>query len=308
MDLLSSVLRMVHARAGLSGRLRAGGDWSLRFPPPDEVKFNAVVEGDCWLIADSEPEPIHLRAGDSFLLVKAQSYVLTSNPLLTPLPAGTVFSSLVDGIAVAGSGVGTLVIGGQLALEQRSSALLLGQLPPLVLVRADKAASEDLRWALHLLVGEVGTGEPGSSLLADHLAQMIVILILRVFQASGGAPIAGWMRGLGDRQVAAALHAIQTEPARSWSVRDLAAAVGMSRTSFAGRFAQLVGLGPMGYLTEWRVQLAADLLGRETISLAAVAASTGFASEGALTAAFRRRFGMTPARYRRTLLVGSKLA
>jgi AraC-like DNA-binding protein len=297
-DLLSSVLRLVRASSGLTGRLRAGGDWALEFPSPASPKFNALVEGSCWLIARTEAAPIRLDAGDTFLLVAPQPYVLASDPSVPAVPAGPAFGNAVGGTATAGTGADALVIGGQLSLDRISAPFLLRQLPSIVLVRARDKGAEELRWALIHLVAEETSGEPGSALIADHLAEMIVVLLLRACHGSGSPMPPGWLPALEDVKIAAALNAIQARPAGDWTVQGLAAEAGMSRSSFSERFTRLVGSGPMTFLAEWRLVSAAAML-REDVSLSAIADKVGYGSESSLGAAFRRRFGTSPARFRR---------
>jgi len=83
-DVLSAVLSLVHARGSVSGRLRAGGEWSLILPAPENPKFNAVVKGQCWLATDALEAPVRLAEGDGFLLVDSGPYTLSSSPDLPP--------------------------------------------------------------------------------------------------------------------------------------------------------------------------------------------------------------------------------
>src|SRR5258708_3965073 len=66
-------------------------------------------------------------------------------------------------------------------------------------------------------------------------------------------PPVAWPGALADARPGRALHLMPGAVARRWKVEDLAAAVGMSRTSFAERFRALVGLPPLEYLIRWRM-------------------------------------------------------
>jgi AraC-like DNA-binding protein len=89
------------------------------------------------------------------------------------------------------------------------------------------------------------------------------------------------------------------EPARSWTVESLAALAGLSRSAFAARFAEVVGITPLKYLASWRLDLAAEHLRAGTSGIGEIAALIGYGSEAALTRAFKAQFGTTPARFRR---------
>ncbi len=68
MDTLSEVLALLKSHRTLFAGLKAGGTWAVNFPAPEGIKFNAVVEGKCWLEVEGEPVPIALSEGDCFLL------------------------------------------------------------------------------------------------------------------------------------------------------------------------------------------------------------------------------------------------
>jgi AraC family transcriptional activator of mtrCDE len=84
------------------------------------------------------------------------------------------------------------------------------------------------------------------------------------------------------------------EPGRAWSVGRLAAEAGMSRTSFAVAFHDALGVGPIQYLTEWRVTEAKRRLADRRVSVAAVAEELGYRSEAAFRRAFKRVEGIGP--------------
>ncbi|MGK6325269.1 AraC family transcriptional regulator [Sphingomonas sp. DT-51] len=297
-DPLSEILRLVEVWAGVSGRLRAGGAWSLAFPAPADVKFNAVVTGCCWLDARSLDAPIRLEAGDCVLLTAPQPYVLASDPTIPSSPAGPVFSQAVGGLAVAGSGDGTLLIGGQLGFNPSAASLILDGLPDIVVVRQESVERGQLHWLLTRLVDEIAADAPGGALLADQLAQLLAVTLLRSHFAAGGAGMPGWLRGMADTRIAKAIAAVLAEPARAWTVGALAGEAGMSRSTFSARFSELVATAPMAFVQEWRLQSAARLLRSGRGSIGAIAAQVGYGSESALGAAFGRRFGSAPAAYR----------
>ena len=298
-DVLSAVLALVGASGSVTGQMRAGGDWALRLPPPLNPKFNVVVNGECWLSTPALRSPVRLSAGDGFLLVKPVAYELSSDPELPPKPSGSVFAAAVEGVAHLGTGEGTFVIGGQIGLDELGRAILRDQLPPLLILRAEQDGDDDLRWTLQALVRELASDKPGHSLLAGHLAQALMVLIIRSYYASGADILPGWLSAMADPRIARVIAAVQTRPGKDWTVRSLAVEAGMSRSSFAGLFTHLVGCTPMRFATEWRLQLAASRLRRGRDPISRIAADCGYGSESAFGAAFGRRFNATPARYRR---------
>jgi len=109
----------------------------------------------------------------------------------------------------------------------------------------------------------------------------------------------GWLAGLRDPVVGPALSQLHERPADPWTLPDLARAVGSSRTVLAERFSGIVGVPPMQYLTQWRLQLAAEKLARGSAKVAAVGAQVGYESEAAFSRAFKRATGQSPASWRR---------
>jgi transcriptional regulator GlxA family with amidase domain len=118
----------------------------------------------------------------------------------------------------------------------------------------------------------------------------------------------GWLAGLRDPRLAAALGALHTDPALPWTLRSLAATAAMSRTAFAARFSAAIGEPPMRYLQSLRLHHARRLLRDERLTVAAVAARVGYASEGAFAARFRQAFGVPPGTWRRRATSGNRLA
>jgi AraC-like DNA-binding protein len=113
---------------------------------------------------------------------------------------------------------------------------------------------------------------------------------------------AGWLRGIKDPVVGLAISRMHAAPERRWTLQSLAAEVGCSRAVFAQRFSALVGQGAVGYLTAWRMHVAAGLLLDETGNIASVAGRVGYQSEAAFSIAFKRWAGTPPSHYRREML------
>jgi len=118
------------------------------------------------------------------------------------------------------------------------------------------------------------------------------------------ASTAGWLAALKDRHVGPAIARLHADPARSWTVADLASEVGLSRSAFAQRFQEKAGMPPLEYLTRWRMQVAARLLRETAQPVLSIALETGYQSDAAFIRAFRREFGMTPSRWRRSAQAG----
>ena len=102
-------------------------------------------------------------------------------------------------------------------------------------------------------------------------------------------------------EIGRALSAIHGDPAKTWTVEGLAREAAMSRTVFSERMRASIGLSPMQYLTQWRMELACRLLADGHSNLAGVAPRVGYQSVGAFIRAFKKQFGVGPGRYQKTL-------
>ncbi|MCY1139677.1 AraC family transcriptional regulator [Actinoplanes sp. Pm04-4] len=335
-DPLDDVLALVGTTSSLSAGLVAAGEWAVAFEPPPAVKFNAVRRGSCLLRA--EGQDFRLEPGDCFLLTRPVAFTLASGPDVPPEPAGPIFAAAGDdGIARAtrrdndsmrtagarsgydagglggarfGHDVGGLggaqlghdaddvfLIGGRFGFGERAQELLLDALPPVVHVPGASTAAAAVRWALEQIDAELRDRPPASSLLTEHLALVMLIHLLRLHLAAA-PPAGGWLAGLADPVVGPALRAMHGKPAYAWTVADLAAVAAVSRSTLAARFKQVVGQGPLDYLTQWRIELAAARLRHGDHTVAAIAHEVGYGSESALSTAFKRVTGQSPRAYR----------
>jgi AraC-like DNA-binding protein len=192
-------------------------------------------------------------------------------------------------------GSGVTVLGSHFQLAGWQAELLLGVLPPLIHLH-EEADRAKLGWAFDRLRQELTDLQPGGILIAQQLACMTFVQVLRLYLDEGKG--VGWLFALSDAQVGAAIAAMHREPARHWTVAGLADEVGMSRSSFAARFGALVGDGPIDYLTRWRMLLAGRSLSRGE-SVGSIASSLGYESESAFRTAFKRVTGRTPRQHAR---------
>ncbi|GII59067.1 hypothetical protein Pth03_74560 [Planotetraspora thailandica] len=174
-------------------------------------------------------------------------------------------------------------------------------LPPVIRVPGHTAEAATVRWALEQIDAEMRERPLASTLVAEHLALVMLIHLLRLhLVVARPGETSGWLAGLTDPIVASALRAIHARPAHAWTVSQLGTVAEVSRSTLAARFKQVVGQSPLEYLTGWRIELAAAHLRRGDDTVAAIARQVGYGSESALSDAFKRITGASPREYRRT--------
>ncbi|MBX5227821.1 AraC family transcriptional regulator [Rhizobium sp. NLR9b] len=307
MDPLSNVLALLKPRSYVSAGLNAGGAWALDFPPPEGIKFNAVISGACWLSVDGVAESVRLEEGDCFLLTSRRAFRLASDPSVEAMPCEAIYSIARDGIATCNGGGDFFLIGSRFSFSGGNSDILLGILPTIVHVKRDSDHAAVLRWSLDRMTRELRDRQPGGFLMAEHFAHVMLMQVLRLYIASPDARGVGWLFALTDRRIGAALAAMHADPARKWTLQLLAERASMSRSTFALHFKAKVGLAPMDYLTRWRMLVAADRLANPAEAIASVGLSLGYDSESAFSTAFKRVMGCSPRQYGAAQQVGDTM-
>nr|WP_315248438.1 AraC family transcriptional regulator [uncultured Duganella sp.] len=297
MDPLSDVLSLLKPRSYMAGGFDAAGDWALQFHRPEGIKCYAVVNGECWLAVEDVAEPVHLTAGDCFLLPRGRAFRIASDLSLPPVNAlDLLHRRRVGGIGIINDGGSCMIVGGHFVLSGKHTNILLEALPPIAHVH--KAADrEALRWSLQRLATELREQRPGHALIAQHMAHMMLVQALRLVLVEGNGKGAGWLYALADPQIGGAIGALHAEPARRWTLESLARHAGMSRSTLALKFKQTVGTSPMEYLTRWRMLLAGDRLVHLNQPVSVISQALGYESDSAFSTAFKRVMGCSPRQY-----------
>lgn len=302
MDPLSDVLALLKPRSYVSAGFDAGGDWAVRYPANIGIKCYSIVSGQCWLAVDGVSEPTLLKTGDCFLLPTGRPFVMGSDLSLTATDSMQVFAApRVGGVIVHNGGGACLMVGSRFFLGHSHGEILLAMLPPIVHLRQE-ADQATLLWSVNRMIQELHEQRPGSSLMAEHLAHMMLILALRLHMEEsakdkGADAGVGWLFALADRQMGLALSAMHAQPAHRWTLQTLAQRAGMSRSAFALKFKTMVGASAMEYLTRWRMLLAGDKLLNSSAPISVIAPSLGYESESAFSTAFKRVMGCSPRDY-----------
>jgi AraC-like DNA-binding protein len=292
-----------HAAVAMVTELRA--PWGFILPDTHIASLHAALEGS-WLLEVPPLAPIVMRPGDIALFPGGQS-LHARDCAATPLAPFRPRKPALH-LATSGPPWTKFLYGERGALTRTLSAIvpatvsprvpLFGALPSLVLSRGDGASFDrSIGPVVHQLLEEVELEQPGFVNISRRLIEVLFLKVLRA-QVDQGVS-AGSVSALGDRRISVALAAIRREVHRDWTVPELARIAGMSRSLFAARFAELVGITPHRYLVRSRMQLAAQLLRSQESTVLAVATRVGYTSESSFSRIFAREMGMPPAAYRK---------
>jgi AraC-like DNA-binding protein len=315
MDALSETLRMVRLVGAMFLDARFTAPWCYQWagaesaapllePGADRVViFHLVTEGECY-VEPGEGPAVPLTAGDAVVFPQGNAHRMCSRPGLPPgsgAPLESVLSRPPRRPAGGGDGEATRLVCGYLACDARLAPMLLAGLPRLMRVNVRGTnAGPWLEASARYAVSEAHAPRPGGPGVLAKLGEVLFIEVLRLYMNEHGDDRTGWLAGIGDRVVGAALNALHKRPAHAWTLEELARESGTSRSVLAERFQHLVGSSPMQYLTQWRMMLAANLLCGSDAPLARIAEDVGYQTDTAFSRAFRREFGAPPAAWRRT--------
>ncbi|MEM7399436.1 MAG: AraC family transcriptional regulator [Pseudomonadota bacterium] len=296
MDPLSDIVSLLRPHDCVAAGLDAGGDWSIRFDRHAGLKCNAVLKGDCWLSVEGVMEPLQLEAGDCVILPKGRPFLLSARAAQFGEDADAIYAPVPHGGTAVYSGGGDFFMTGSRFLLSGPADILLRSLPPIVVVRPGPQ-QEAVRWSLSRIAEELRHPRPGGALSIAHLSHFVLVQLMRCHLKEAPPQTGGWLAAIADRHISRAVAAIHDDPARAWTVQELASLAGLSRTSFAVRFRRIADQTPMGYLAQWRMLLAAKRLRSTDASIARIAEDVGYASESAFAVAFKRATGYPPRRY-----------
>jgi AraC-like DNA-binding protein len=299
MDLLSAVLRELRLESAGYRWFELGAPFGLRFDRPGLRGVHIVGRGACELVRP-DGSVDRLAAGDLVVFPRGDAHVLRSVGARAASPTSgfeLAMRSAGTRLRAGGPTVDTVVVCGAFIIGEPDHPALRG-LPATLHVPGDGGrAPAWLAPLVDALSAEAFDGGAGSDLVMARLSDALLIRALRHHSETVDQP--GWLAGLRDPYVAAALAAIHAEPAQAWTLTGLAGLTGLSRAAFAARFTARVGEPAMRYVASLRMQRARTLLRDGRATVAAVAAQVGYQSDVAFAAAFKREVGTSPGAYRR---------
>jgi AraC-like DNA-binding protein len=264
--------------------------------------FHLIASGSCTMeIATGERRTV--STGDILLLPFADAHTFWNGnfqekafgpDLMRPGP--------VDGIGTidyGGGGDVTRMVCGFIESSELLFAPVFRSLPPLVV---DHTGEDKVSALITATVREIlalaDAAAPGTALMLGRMMELLFVEVVRRYAAQLPPSATGWFAAMNDPIVGRALQSVHRDPARRWTVDELAREARSSRTVLAERFNTLMGQAPIEYVTGWRMQLAAERIRGSGESLSAIAADVGYESEAAFNRAFKRVTGVTPGRWR----------
>jgi AraC-like DNA-binding protein len=302
LDSISDIFQVMRVTTFGQHRLEATAPWGLIKEKEDDetnlAHFAMLSRGNCWLSVEGLADPIPLTGGDCFLLARNTSIIMRDNPQTHPRSTFNELAAIANTVVpYGGGGASTTIVCGSLSFERARLKPMTQLFPRFILVKADQTHRLALHTTMQALASEMTEQAPGSEIVANRLAEVLIIQMLRAHIAVKPESNSGWLRAIFDLQIGTALSAVHDNVSNPWTVGSLAEAAGMSRSAFAVRFRELLGQTPLEYVTEWRMQKGMQLLERRDRKLVDVARAVGYDSDAAFSKAFKRVVGSNPGEY-----------
>jgi AraC-like DNA-binding protein len=271
------------------------------------VSYHIVTEGPCWASIRDQPA-IKLETGDILVLPHGDAYNISDTPrahdttaesasieFFKSMAAGEIPPHVTDGGPGPG---GNRLICGFLGCNLRPFDPLLAALPRMIRISAPAAGKDPLSSLIDFALSESTQDHGGERCLLMRLAELMFVEVLRRYLRENTKIESRWLQGLRHPLVGRALGVLHKDIAAPWTLQKLADAVGTSRSTLAEHFSKIVGLPPMQYLANWRMQVAANRLLDSPVKVFQVANEVGYDSEAAFSRAFKRIVGVSPQAWR----------
>lgn len=317
MDVLSDVLRAVRLTGAIYFDMNARAPWVAESPAtasicanvmPDferVISFHIMMDGVCWAQLADESEPaLKLESGDAVVFVRGEAHVMASEPGTRSPPNMDLYYRPKDRALpfvfneLGGSGEKARFVCGYLGCDALPFNPILEALPHIMHIKSSSAGGRLINELIRTALQESQSPRAGGETILSKLSELMFLQAIRDHIETLPVSSKGWLSGLRDRHVGGALALMHGRPSEAWTLDSLAKEVGQSRSAFAERFGDVMGVPAMQYLGNWRLQLAARSLEQGT-TVAQAAAEVGYESEAAFNRAFKRLVGVPPGAWRR---------
>jgi AraC-like DNA-binding protein len=315
MDAFSEVLSGVRLKGAMFFSAEFSAPWRISTPHSRDlastlepgalhmVIYHLVVDGSARARLDGGPD-VELSSGDIVVFPHGDPHQLSGGSGTDATVSTEVFQKIVtrdlSPMHAGGGGATTRFVCGYLTCDPLLCGPILESLPAMlkVNVRTDRSGHWLEHSILHL-VEEAASDRAGSDAMLAKLSEALFVDTLRRYVTGLPEQTTGWLAGARDPLVGKSLALLHRRPSHPWTIAELAAEVGLSRSALVERFTRYLSEPPIAYVTGWRLRLAAQALTSTSKGVADIAADVGYESEAAFNRAFKRVFGAPPAQYRR---------
>lgn len=286
MEVLNQLFSTFKVSASVIHNGQYCGRWAVDTSGTSYMSFHVISHGRCFLTVGEREKDIVLQQGDIVLFPRDISHCITNDESFETLTNQTVSESFTQGLKDEGTGL----VCGYFAHQHPLMTSLTEHLPDYVLVRHSEASPSGLLLLLNALLEESVNPSKGSELIMSKMSEAILAIVLRDHLPTAQGVLAASLHA----KLGPVMSAIHAEPAKKWSVDQLAELSFSSRAAFSELFKEIVGISPMEYVTQWRLSLAYRKLADEKVSTLSAALDCGYDNESSFSKAFKRVMGVSP--------------
>jgi len=301
-DILADVLKVGELGSRVVCRPKLPAPWGLQFDPKNQAMFHIIKEGSCLFYENKDTEPITLYQGDLIFIPKRNYYQIKSS---NEVPAVNLMDELnrLSKITDTKNKEMTNMICGAYELKSNMSLPFFSLLPNYLHFSAEQInSSSELSSIVQMLRKEDTRKSIGGELIIAKLLDILLILIVRVWLDNSTDERIGWLLGTLDTEVGEVLSIIHERPQDKLTIESLAKETAMSRTKLLNKFTKIVGISPIQYLTNWRIDLSKQLLTSTDLSIFEISNSVGYESEASFGRVFKKIEKIPPGQYRKNML------
>jgi len=265
------------------------------------VVFHLVEYGRCEIRLGKGGETITLQTGDIAMCFGGQAHRIGIGHTAKAQAVANLLAGQPNSQhpTITGKSADSSLICGVFLLHHTDLNPLLSALPEWVQTSVSKAGDmHNLSGVARLLAEEVKRSAGGSSYVTERLLEVLCVESVRSYVENFAMQDVGWFRGLKDPVVGRAIANIHLKPGNSWTVEKMAHEVALSPSRLAARFVEAMGLSPMAYVAQWRMNVACRRLTSSGLTVGQISAEVGYESPAAFNRAFKNRLGSSPAAWR----------
>jgi AraC family transcriptional activator of mtrCDE len=309
-DWLSHLLQIITLTGKLEIRCVYGAPWEVSYETSaaGEIPYHVILEGSATLENGDRRSSHRLGAGDIVLLPHGSAHALHDGGGAAPSPARKRETANFTISENTGTGGRLDMLCGRFCVGTPHDRLIRDYLPQTLVVHAGQkvdrqhdaaSASGQLAGLVQLMRTEATGDKLGGLAMLNALSSALFTLTLRVASESQQAQT-GLLALAANPRLAPAISAMLQEPAKPWTLPELARLCNMSRATFMRHFDSGLGKSAHDLLTDIRMSLAVNALRNPNLSTESVAELVGYQSMAAFRKAFTQKMGVTPAEWRRT--------
>jgi AraC-like DNA-binding protein len=273
---------------------------ALSLPPKTRiVPFHFVKRGSFSLIIEGRNTQ-NVHAGEAVICVGGKSHVMVNGAQAKPVSFLEILA-LETPLMTHSQPGSTELVCGVFMLRNTLYNPLVDALPDVLhLDVSGRSGGKTIQSLAELLIDEIRFEHAGQNYMCGRLLEMFCAAAIRSYMETAEHHYENWFQGLDDPKIGAALNQIHATPGAMISIGLLARNVGMSSSRFAARFREMTGMPPMGYVTQWRMNIASRLLKETEMNVDQISREVGYENLPAFVRAFRRHYNLPPAKWRKS--------